>query len=86
MDFTDSPSGADLTQRTPERGSMDSLADLQTESAKTTKPREVREVKIRLPTEQVLRLHLTRMTKGTSVSTIVSTALTRYFAELANTP
>ena len=43
----------------------------------------LREVKIRLPMKQVLHLHYTRMTKRKNFSEIVSTALSRYFDELA---
>jgi len=42
----------------------------------------LREVKVKLPVEQVLRLHAARITRGDTVSNIVSTALTRYFQEL----
>lgn len=42
---------------------------------------ELKEVKVRLPVDQVLRLHYTRMKKRQNFSEIVSTALTRYFDE-----
>ncbi len=42
---------------------------------------ELKEVKVRLPVDQVLRLHYTRMTKRKNFSETVSTALTRYFDE-----
>lgn len=44
-------------------------------------PDELREVKVKLPLDQVLRLHLARMKKRESVSKIVSSALSRYFDE-----
>lgn len=40
-----------------------------------------REVKVRLPVEQVLRLHYTRITRRENFSDIVSSALSRYFQE-----
>lgn len=42
---------------------------------------DLKEVKVKLPVEQVLRLHYTRMTKRKNFSDIVSSALTRYFDE-----
>lgn len=42
---------------------------------------DLKEVKVKLPVDQVLRLHYTRMTKRKNFSDIVSTALTRYFDE-----
>ncbi len=42
---------------------------------------DLKEVKVKLPVDQVLRLHYTRMTKRQNFSDIVSTALTRYFDE-----
>lgn len=41
-----------------------------------------REVKVRLPMEQVLRLHATRLRSRRNVSDIVSSALSRYFSDL----
>lgn len=43
---------------------------------------DVREVKIKLPVDQVLRLHATRLKSGRNFSQTVSSALTRYFDEL----
>ena len=42
----------------------------------------LREVKVRLPVDQVMRLHFTRMTRRKNFSQIVSTALTRYFDDM----
>lgn len=42
----------------------------------------LKEVKVKLPVDQVMRLHYTRMTKRQTFSEIVSTALTRYFDDL----
>jgi hypothetical protein len=44
---------------------------------------ELREVKVRLPVEQILRLHYTRMKKRENFSQIVSSALSRYFDDLS---
>ena len=44
-------------------------------------PNETREVKVRLPVEQVLHLHYARLAQGKNFSQIVSSALTRYFDE-----
>jgi hypothetical protein len=46
---------------------------------------ETREVKVKLPVDQILRLHYTRMKKRENFSQIVSTALSRYFEDLAST-
>ena len=46
---------------------------------------ETREVKVKLPVDQILRLHYTRMKKRENFSQIVSTALSRYFEELTST-
>ena len=43
---------------------------------------DVREVKVKLPVDQVLRLHATRLKSGRNFSQTVSSALTRYFDEL----
>lgn len=43
---------------------------------------EVREVKVKLPVDQVLRLHYTRIKGGQNFSQIVSSALSRYFQDL----
>jgi hypothetical protein len=45
---------------------------------------EMREVKVKLPVEQILRLHYARMKKRENFSQIVSSALTRYFDDLAS--
>ncbi|HUR64302.1 MAG TPA: hypothetical protein VM241_07465 [Candidatus Thermoplasmatota archaeon] len=45
---------------------------------------ELREVKVKLPVEQILRLHYARMKKRENFSQIVSSALTRYFDDLAS--
>ena len=42
----------------------------------------LREVKVKLPADQVLRLHYARLKSGTNFSQTVSSALTRYFDEL----
>ena len=42
----------------------------------------LREVKIKLPADQVLRLHYARLKSGRNFSQTVSSALTRYFDEL----
>ena len=47
-------------------------------------PEGLREVKVRLPAKQVLRLHYAKMKDGKNFSQIVSTALSRYFDELAH--
>lgn len=44
---------------------------------------EVREVKVKLPVDQIMRLHYARMKQGSNFSKIVSSALTRYFADLS---
>jgi hypothetical protein len=49
------------------------------EQVATASEAELREVKVRLPMDQVLRLHYTRMKKRENFSQVVSTALTRYF-------
>jgi hypothetical protein len=51
-------------------------------AATTTAGPDVREVKIKLPVDQVLRLHATRLKSGRNFSQTVSSALTRYFDEL----
>jgi hypothetical protein len=43
---------------------------------------DVREVKVKLPVDQVLRLHATRLKSGRNFSQTVSSALSRYFDEL----
>ena len=43
---------------------------------------DVREVKVKLPVDQVLRLHATRLKSGRNFSQTVSSALTRYFDDL----
>jgi len=43
----------------------------------------LREVKVKLPADQVLRLHYARLKNGQSFSTTVSNALMRYFDELS---
>ncbi len=58
-----------------QRGGQRALSDM---AAGET---ELKEVKVRLPVDQVLRLHYTRMTKRKNFSETVSTALTRYFDE-----
>jgi hypothetical protein len=44
---------------------------------------ELREVKVKLPVDQILRLHYARMKKRENFSQIVSSALSRYFNELS---
>ncbi|MHB1262501.1 MAG: hypothetical protein ACYC2H_12385 [Thermoplasmatota archaeon] len=51
----------------------------------TSSQDETREVKVKLPVDQILRLHYTRMKKRENFSQIVSTALSRYFEELTST-
>jgi len=51
--------------------------------APTTAP--LHEVKVKLPVEQILRLHYTRMKRRENFSQIVSSALSRYFDDLATT-
>lgn len=43
-----------------------------------------REVKVKLPVEQILKLHYARMKKRENFSAIVSTALTRYFEQMSS--
>jgi hypothetical protein len=45
---------------------------------------ELREVKVKLPVEQILRLHYARMKKRENFSQIVSSALSRYFNEFSS--
>ncbi len=58
-----------------EKGVGKALSGLESDGA------DLKEVKVKLPVDQVLRLHYTRMTKRKNFSDIVSTALTRYFDE-----
>ena len=44
---------------------------------------ELREVKVKLPVDQILRLHYARMKKRENFSQIVSSALSRYFNEFS---
>ena len=60
-------------------------ATLGPETAIDVSDQELREVKVRLPVDQVLRLHYARMKKRVNFSTIVSSALTRYLDDLSRT-
>ncbi len=42
---------------------------------------DLKEVKVKLPVDQVMRLHYTRMKRRKNFSEIVNSALTRYFDE-----
>ena len=44
---------------------------------------EFREVKVKLPVEQILRLHYARMKNRENFSQIVNSALSRYFQDLS---
>jgi hypothetical protein len=46
---------------------------------------DLREVKVKLPVEQVLRLHYARIKKRQNFSALVSSALTRYLDDLTRT-
>lgn len=48
---------------------------------KTTDPDEIRQVKLRLPMEQVMKLHRLRILKSQPISRFVAEALEDYFQE-----
>lgn len=48
---------------------------------KTTDPDEIRQVKLRLPMEQVMKLHRLRILKSQPISQFVAQALEEYFEE-----
>lgn len=64
------PTGADALARTNPGQSTPDSDDL-------------REVKVKLPVDQVLRLHYARMKRRQNFSAIVSSALTRYLDDLS---
>ncbi|MEA3190949.1 MAG: hypothetical protein QOD77_1531 [Thermoplasmata archaeon] len=59
------------------------MDDKQATETQVSLDEEVREVKVKLPVDQIMRLHYARMKQGSNFSKIVSSALTRYFQDLS---